>query len=326
MGCSKTDNNSENEVLDNDVAVEVESEKSLDEESEDNNDDAETVEYIKVTDSLDRELIFEKKPEKVVAIGSSLVDLWQLAGGEIVGTTTDSFSKEMGFDEDVVVNLGALHEPNVEEVFKLEPDLVILSPLISAQAELATVLEKADINVYNADMNSFEVYLEILKDFTDLTGHSEMYTKNGEDLQKVVEDVKAEASASFDNKDVLMIRANTTGTKAIPVDNFAVKIVEDMGLNNISDDDSAILSNLSIESIIAKDPYYIFYVVMGRDDAKSRAELDTYILQNPAWETLTAVQEGRFIELPKELFHNKPNARWGEAYEYVFDIRKAQEQ
>ena len=41
---------------------------------------------------------------------------------------------------------------------------------------------------------------------------------------------------------------------------------------------------------------------------------------NPAWPGLQAVQNGRYLLLPKELFHYKPNARWGESYAYLAKI------
>ena len=38
-------------------------------------------------------------------------------------------------------------------------------------------------------------------------------------------------------------------------------------------------------------------------------------VRRPAWGALTAVREGRVVELDKSLFHYKPNARWAQAYE-----------
>ena len=42
--------------------------------------------------------------------------------------------------------------------------------------------------------------------------------------------------------------------------------------------------------------------------------------QNPAWQGLTAVQEGRVYVLPRDLFHYKPNARWAESYAYLYEL------
>ena len=42
--------------------------------------------------------------------------------------------------------------------------------------------------------------------------------------------------------------------------------------------------------------------------------------ENPAWAGLSAVKNGRYVLLPKELFHYKPNVRWGESYACLAEI------
>ena len=44
------------------------------------------------------------------------------------------------------------------------------------------------------------------------------------------------------------------------------------------------------------------------------------LLSDPVWSTLTAVQEEKGFQLPKDLFQFKPNARWDEAYQYLIDL------
>ena len=74
-----------------------------------------------------------------------------------------------------------------------------------------------------------------------------------------------------------------------------------------------------MEVIIKEDPDYIFVVTMGDSD-KALKNLRESIEKNPAWSELSAVKNQRYIVLPKELFHYKPNARWGESYEYMAKI------
>ena len=50
------------------------------------------------------------------------------------------------------------------------------------------------------------------------------------------------------------------------------------------------------------------------------ALLESTLLSDPAWQTLTAVQSGRYHVLDQSLYNLKPNARWGEAYEALADI------
>ena len=58
---------------------------------------------------------------------------------------------------------------------------------------------------------------------------------------------------------------------------------------------------------------------MGKESAALEA-LESGIMANPAWEGLTAVKNDRVEVLPKDLFHYKPNARWGESYAYLAKI------
>ena len=77
---------------------------------------------------------------------------------------------------------------------------------------------------------------------------------------------------------------------------------------------------MSLEAIIAADPDYIFLTIMGTSDEKALSYMASHFESNPAWNGLTAVKEGRYMLLPKDLFHYKPNARWGESYAYLADI------
>ena len=73
-------------------------------------------------------------------------------------------------------------------------------------------------------------------------------------------------------------------------------------------------------AVKAAQPEYIFVIVQGADPTEAEALLDSSLLSNPAWSTLTAVQEGRYHVLDNALYNLKPNARWGEAYEELSQI------
>ena len=108
---------------------------------------------------------------------------------------------------------------------------------------------------------------------------------------------------------------------AEPASDQAVdEILADLGAVNIADSDTSLLEDLSLERIIADDPDYIFVVFQGSDQAAAQKTLDAALTSNPAWDTLSAVQNGHFYLMEKELYHLKPNARWGEAYQKVADI------
>ena len=71
-----------------------------------------------------------------------------------------------------------------------------------------------------------------------------------------------------------------------------------------------------LEKIVAEDPELILVVPMG-EVSLARQWLQQEFQANAAWSSLTAVQNKHLYLLPKELFHYKPNARWGESYAYL---------
>ena len=87
-----------------------------------------------------------------------------------------------------------------------------------------------------------------------------------------------------------------------------------LGCENLADADGSLLEQISMEHILLEDPDFIFFVQQGDDTAAAEERLAQFLADNPAWETLTAVREGRVFHLDKQLYNLKPNARWGEAY------------
>ena len=93
-----------------------------------------------------------------------------------------------------------------------------------------------------------------------------------------------------------------------------------LGCVNIADSEESLLENLSIEQIILQDPDYIFFIQQGDNEEGTKANIESFIAENPAWSELTAVKEGRVYLLDKALYALKPNDRWGEAYEKLEEI------
>ena len=146
-----------------------------------------------------------------------------------------------------------------------------------------------------------------------------MYEENVAQVGQQIEEAQANAALASTRPNVLLIRAFSTGIKAKTDDELAGAILKDLGAHNIADDHPSMLEDLSLEEVIAADPDYIFVTTMG-DEQKALDYLNGLIQQNPAWSELSAVKEDRYIVLPKDLFHYKPNNRWGESYQYLGEI------
>ena len=56
------------------------------------------------------------------------------------------------------------------------------------------------------------------------------------------------------------------------------------------------------------------------DEKKALESFDDLFRNQPAWETLSAVRDGRYYLLSKDLFGLKPNDRWAESYREAFTL------
>lgn len=273
---------------------------------------------IAFTDALDHEVTLESW-ERVVSLYGSFAETWLLAGGTLAGTTEDAVS-ERGLDlGEAVAVVGTVKEPGMEEILALAPDFVILSADIASQAKLHGALEEAGIPHAYYRVDAFADYLAMLKQFCELTGREDLYQKNGLAVQERIDAVLAAAEGAEGAPSVLLIRAYSTGAKAKGDDNLAGVILRDLGADNLADRYESLLEDVSLEEVIAADPDFIFITTMGAED-KALAFMAETFEENPAWAGLSAVKNGDYVMLPKELFHYKPNTRWGESYAYLAEI------
>lgn len=280
-----------------------------------------SAETLTFTDDLDREVTVPVQPQRVAVLLGSYADVWCLAGGQdsLVAAANDAwtdFDLNLG---DEVANLGSLMEPNLEELIAAAPDLVIASSNTTSNVELLSSLEELGVPTIYFGVNSFTDYLEMLDVCTQITGHTENYQTYGLDVQAQVEKAKAQNDGSAPT--VLLLRSASTSCKVKNSKGTVLgEILADLGAVNIADSDTSLLEDLSMEQIIADDPDYIFVVFQGSDQDAAQKTLDAALISNPAWDTLSAVQNDHFYLMEKELYHLKPNARWGEAYQKVADI------
>ena len=281
-------------------------------------EDATITYYYSTIDSLNNRVNLKDKPQRVVSLVGSYAETWILAGGNLIGVTDDVISdRKMDLPSGINI-VGTIKEPNIEEIIALSPDFVLLSPDIESHIKISETLKISNISFAFFKVEHFEEYLNMLKVCTDITGNKELYKKNGLAVKKQIADILAKIDEK-NNPEILFMRAFSSGAKAKNDDNMACRILNDLGSVNIASKHKSLLEDLSMEKIIEEDPDYIFVVTMG-DSEEALRTLKDGIQKNPAWSDLSAVKNDRYIVLPKELFHYKPNARWGESYEYIAKI------
>ena len=260
----------------------------------------------------------EASYEKIVALQSSIADLWLCAGGKLTGITSDAFERGLPIGDAAII--GTNKDPSVEAIILLQPDLVLYTPDISGQLKTAEVLGYAGITTESVHIEGFSDYLYYLKKFTDRTGRHDLFKKNGSEVNERIQNTIQKCKQNDKSPSVLFLRAYSTGVKAKANGHIVCEMLRDLGARNVADSGNAFLENLSVEAILAEDPEFILITVMGQDEEATKKYLAATMFSQPAWSVLKANVSDHIIFLPGDLFHYNPNARWDEAYAYLADI------
>lgn len=273
---------------------------------------------VSFTDALGQTVTVDR-PERVSVVMGSFAETWMLAGGELAGVTQDAYDERSLVLPETVTNLGSMKTPSMELLIALQPDFIILSSKVAEHVALRDTLSSMGVTSAYFEVESFEQYLSMLKICTDITGRADLYEQNGTAVRAQI-DAAIAKSEGKPSSTVLYIRAFSTGANAKGSDNMTGAMLRDLGCVNIADSDESLLEDLSMEKIIQEDPDYIFVATMGASSEKALEAIKESYQSNPAWKDLSAVKNDRYIVLPKDLFHYKPNARWGESYGMLADI------
>lgn len=279
---------------------------------------------ITFTDDIGRTVTVESHDRVITLIGS-FTDIWLLAGGDVVGAANDSWTSfDLNLGEDVI-NVGSHLEPDIEKIIAAKPDFVIASANTGADMDIEKILDNAGITTAYFSVSNFNEYMNMLEICTDITGREDLYLQNGIEVKKQVDAARERVNQrNLEGKKapkIVFLRASASSVKAKgSYGNVGGEMLAELGCINIADDDDSLLDDLSMEAIIAADPDFIFVTTQGKDAEAVQQNIENTLLNNPAWSKLTAVREGRYFVLDKELYNLKPNARWGEAYQKLAEI------
>lgn len=277
--------------------------------------DASTV--LTFTDDLGRQVTVST-PQRVACLTASFADIWCASGGSdsLVATTNATWTYfDLPLSQNVV-NLGQSKHLDLERLIACQPDLILASCGTDRNLDLEDTLEALGIPTAYFSVNSVDDYLRMLRICTQITGCPENYEADGIAVKARCDAAIARADGS--KPTVLCLRVTGSSCKVKGSSgNVLGEMLAQLDCINIADREGALLEQLSMEVILQQDPEHLFLVLQNED---AQAVLKTTLLADPAWNSLTAVKEGRCHVMDPNLFNLKPNARWGEAYEQLADI------
>lgn len=275
---------------------------------------------ISFVDGRDQEVTIDKNPQRVIVLYNSFLEVWMDNGGSVVGKLEPTVGQEIPGVEDAEI-IGTLGAISVEKVIELEPDLIIVNSTQSIQMELVPSFEENNIPVLAVDYVGLDDYLKITRIFTALNEREDLYKTNAVDIVEKIDDILATVPEEKEHK-ILLIMASAKSVTARDSTSYVGLMLEDLNTINIADESGGALSskNFSMEKILEEDPDFIFVQTTGSDMDATIDRLKEDTETNPAWASLSAVKNDRYIILPKDIYMLKANLRYAEAYENLATI------
>jgi len=275
---------------------------------------------VSFVDGLGEEITIDKNPERVVVLFGSYIDIWVRNGGKLVGMVeyTSEGAIEGAKGVETVGKLGSI---SLEKVISLEPDLVILTSNMSAQADIIPTLKESGIQVVAADYEGEDDYHKLVRLFTAINDREDLFETNSTKVRKDVQEIVEKAPKDNPPK-VFIMFATAKSLTSRGSETTVGEMLANLNTANIADNPNNLLDdkNFSLEKIIEENPDFIFVQTMGSDETKIIERIKADAESNPAWASLSAVKNDRYIFLPKELYTYKANHRYAEAYENLAEI------
>lgn len=302
--CSDSDdeNNAANSASDN-----------QDETNENANDNDET---ITVEDLEDNTVEFSEPPERIVALSAGDAETIHSLGEDVVGKPVMR-GDVPDYLEDVP-DVGTSNDVDMEKIADLDPDLVIAHPELNADDIPA--LEEMGIDVLQTGPDT----IDEIEDSIDMLGNVLQKEDKADELTDDI-DTKIDELAEDTDEDLKsLIIFGSPGTFMIALPNsLSGDMLDAIGGNNIAEDypeldDYPQYAQIDVEKIIESNPEAIFFISPA-DSEEATDSFSEEMEKNPAWDSVDAVENDHFIELPNELFGASPGAKIIDSLEYFHE-------
>ena len=286
--------------------------------------------HVIFTDDSGRgEISVPKNPQNAAILYGSLACLWVEAGGEVklaIGGKSsktlyeEQIGRDITLDEGVIVVAeGSGGETwDVETIIAQKPDLIVCSMSMNGWDTISGPAIASNIPVIGMQYDNVQDYLKWFKVFCNLNGKPELWNEianaTAERIISVVEQVP-----EVENAPRVLIYRQTQ--KSFGNDCQTGQVVWELGGVNVVESDPVYgmtdSVQLGMEEIYALDPDIIL-IICTNDPGSTEAKIAELHGNDPVWNALRAVKEGKVYYIEKGLFHNKPNKNFRAAYEAMF--------
>lgn len=228
---------------------------------------------------------FPVAPKKVVVLNYQTLDFLDAMGlgDSVVGFIKDTKAipdhlKKYVEDEDIV-NVGSIHEPDFEAIASLEPDVIFSSDRSRKLYDDLSAIAPTMAAFINYSDGFFTSYKELAANHSAIFGIGEEVDKIVNGYEERIEAINEEFSGTTALLGIFADGLNTLGN----VGRCSV-IVTDMGFTNLAGDDDVNHGNKSsYEVFLELNPEYMFILdrdtAVGQDAVAAKQQMDNDIIK-----------------------------------------------
>ena len=269
---------------------------------------AETIRYREVDGT---ETLLTKHPRRTIVGNASFADPWFTAGGSAIGVPTVRSQQALPEQARDLPRIGVLRSLNLEKIFAMKPDLVLINANLHAHRAVRHHLIDAGIPNVALDYANFHDYIGILDLFCRLNGGS---VETNSTAKRIISQVRklTEEAARLPSPRFAVLFVASGGFVLESGDLNVPTMAAMLGGTNIAKQGAGRLK-YSFEQLLIDDPDIILINTMG-DSKALQKKFTRDLISQPAWQQLKAAKTGRVHFLPPELFLYMAGSRYPEAF------------
>lgn len=269
-----------------------------------------------LTDGAGRKVTLSQKPQRVVVLSPSLMEMIDAAGGTVVGRP-DAKTEQVPEGMRKVASVGHVYNVNIEKVVSLKPDLVIGN--VKQHEKFRDILESNHIPVIYLQPKTYDEVKACFAVIGQVYGTKDVVDKKIAAMDRSIDEIRSNLPKTQEK--IVILHATPSNVSVELENSIAGCVAKMLGFTNVASGSKAIdgkpdKTPYSMEALVEKDPDVLFITSMG-DHAKIEARLKKDVQGNPAWNSLRAVKNGKVYVLPERLFLLNPGLKYPEAVRFM---------
>lgn len=247
----------------------------------------------------------ETEAVRIVSATVAATQVLDKLDAELVGVPKTSNTlpeRYQGIEE-----VGMAMDPDLEKIVSLNPDIVVIDQHFKEKVDVAAT--ELGLNVFYFDTTSYDNFLGTIEDLGAAINKTEEAAAFISDVKEAETEILANAEGKEAPTVAVVFGSSSSFMLATDL-SYIGDLVNRVGAENITNaleaEPSSGYIQFSLEQIIEQNPDYVLRFAHGNIE-ETKKSFDEFFSQNPAWDSLDAVKEGRVIDLDSSIFNTSAN-------------------